>query len=65
MKKLWKQVRMIKQVIKTVLWVTSIVCLYVIVTTRDPRGFGLVTVVGFLCTWILIKWDKFEEHLDD
>jgi len=58
-----------KQIIKTALWIISAICLYIIVTTRDPRGFGLVAVAGFLCTWVLLKWDKidkaFEEYLDE
>jgi len=56
---------MIKQAIKTALWIISVICLYTIITIQDPRGFGIVAAVGFICTWVLFRWEKFEEYLDD
>jgi|10_taG_2_1085330.scaffolds.fasta_scaffold20122_8 hypothetical protein len=56
---------MLKTIIKSILWCTIFSCLFTILTVHDPRAFGIVAFVGFLCTWVLFRWDKFEDYLDE
>ena len=48
-------------VIKTGLWMMSIVCLYNILTTFDTLVFAVSGFVGLVATWMLIKWDDIAE----
>jgi citrate synthase len=50
-----------KPVIKTGLWMMSIVCLYNILTTFDTLVFAVSGFVGLVATWMLIKWDELVE----
>ena len=50
-----------KPVIKTGLWMMSIVCLYNILTTFDTLVFAVSGFVGLVATWMLIKWDDIAE----
>ena len=52
---------MIEQVIKTLLWITSSVCLYSLLTTFDNLVFFLSGFIGMCSTWILIRWDNIVE----
>ena len=47
-----------EQVIKTLLWITSCVCLYNVLTTFSGLGLFLSTMIGLISTWTLIKWDN-------
>ena len=49
---------MTEQVIKTLLWVTSSICLYSLLTTFDSLVFFLSGFIGMCSTWILIRWDN-------
>ena len=52
---------MTEQVIKTLLWITSSVCLYSLLTTFDNLVFFLSGFIGMCSTWILIRWDNIVE----
>ena len=56
---------MIKEAIQIILWSVSIMSVIIIFTVKDPRAFGVIALIGFISTWILIKLDKFEKYLDD
>jgi len=59
-------INMLKTIIKSILWTTVFSCLFTVLTVQDPRAFGIVAFIGFICTWILIRWEKMmEEYLDD
>ena len=45
-------------VIKTGLWMMSIVCLYLLLTTFDTLIFAVSGFMGLCSTWILIRWDN-------
>ena len=51
-----------EQVIKTLLWITSSVCLYNVLTAFDGLVFSLSGFIGLFSTWILIKWDDIVEQ---
>ena len=50
--------KMKEQVIKTLLWMTSSICLYSLLTTFDSLVFFLSGFIGMCSTWILIRWDN-------
>ena len=52
---------MIAKMIKVLLWWICCVCLYMILTTRDVETFGVVGFVGFIATWVLIRWNKYDD----
>ena len=52
---------MTEQVIKTLLWIISCICLYNVLTTFDTLVLSLSCFIGLTSTWILIKWDKIVE----
>ena len=52
---------MTEQIIKTLLWMTSSICLYSLLTTFDNLVFFLSGFIGLCSTWILIKWDKLND----
>ena len=54
-----------KQAIKAILWMTCIMCIFTILTMKDPRGFGVVAITGLLCTWVLIKWEAISDYIDE
>jgi len=56
---------MLKTIIKSILWCTIFSCLFTILTVHDPRAFGIVAFVGFICTWVIIKWENIEGYLDE
>jgi hypothetical protein len=47
-----------KPVIKTGLWMMSIVCLYNVLTTFDNLVFSVSGFLGIFSTWMLIKWNE-------
>ena len=51
-------------VIKTGLWMMSIVCLYNVLTTFDNLVFSVSLFMGLFSTWILIRWDRIVEPSD-
>ena len=51
-------------VIKTGLWMMSIVCLYNVLTTFDNLVFSISVFMGLFSTWILIRWDRIVEPSD-
>ena len=53
--------RMKEQVIKTLLWIISCICLYNVLTTFDTLVFAISGFIGMFSTWILIKWDNIVE----
>jgi|TARA_Y100000310_G_scaffold133925_1_gene132915 hypothetical protein len=55
----------IKHTIKAILWMISIMCMAMIITIKDPREFGIIAFVGFISTYVLIRWEKLEEYLDE
>ena len=55
---------MTEQVIKTLLWMTSSICLYSLLTTFDNLVFFLSGFIGLFSTWILIRWDRITESPD-
>ena len=50
-----------KLVIKTLLWMTTILCLYNIITTFSGLVFSLSGFIGIFTTWTLLRWDEFFE----
>ena len=52
-------------IIKSILWVICFICLYIILTTYDIQTFGVVGFVGFIATWILIRWNKYEDTIEE
>ena len=48
-----------------ILWIVIALCLYMILTTREVEVFSVVGFIGFITTWILIRWDKFKDMIDD
>ncbi len=40
-------------------------CMAMIITIKDPREFGIIAFVGFISTYVLIRWEKLEEYLDE
>ena len=56
---------MITKIIRVVLWIICFLCLYIILTTRDIQAFGVVGFTGFISTWILIRWDKYEDKIEE
>ena len=51
----------IKLIIKTLLWMTTIICLYNIITTFSGLVFSLSGFIGIFTTWTLLRWDEFFE----
>ncbi len=47
--------------IKTLLWMTTIICLYNIITTFSGLVFSLSGFMGIFTTWTLLRWDEFFE----
>ena len=56
---------MITKMIRVLLWLICFMCLYIILTAYDVQTFGVVGFVGFIATWILIRWNKYEEKIDE
>ena len=56
---------MITKIIRVLLWIICFLCLYIILTAYDIQTFGVVGFVGFIATWILIRWNKYEEKIDE
>jgi ABC-type iron transport system FetAB permease component len=52
-------------IIKSILWIICFLCLYIILTTHDIQTFGVVGFVGFIATWILIRWNKYENKIEE
>ena len=50
-------------IIKSILWVICFICLYIILTTYDIQTFGVIGFIGFISTWILVRWNKYEEKV--
>ena len=50
-----------KPVIKTGLWLLTIVCLYNVITTFDGLVFSVSGFTGIFTTWTLLRWDEFFE----
>ena len=50
-----------EQVIKTLLWITSSVCLYNVLTTFSGLVLSLSSFIGLTSTWILFRWDNIVE----
>ena len=55
---------MTEQVIKTLLWMTSSICLYSLLTTFDNLVFFLSGFIGMCSTWMLLRWDRITESPD-
>ena len=53
--------KMKEQIIKLMLWITSSVCLYNVLTTFSGLVLFLSTMIGLISTWTLLKWDDFVE----
>ena len=51
--------------IKTILIIIIALCLYTILTAFDVQVFGVAGFIGVIATWILIRWDKFKDAIDD
>ena len=51
--------------IRAILWVIILLCLYMILTTKEVEVFGVVGFVGFISTWLLIKLNDFMDKIDD
>ena len=52
-------------IIKTILWIICFLCLYIILTTYDIQTFGVIGFIGFISTWILIRWNKYEDKIEE
>ena len=50
-------------IIKSILWIICFLCLYIILTTYDIQTFGVVGFIGFISTWILFRWNKYEDKV--
>ena len=50
-----------EQVIKTLLWITSSVCLYNVVSTFSGLVLSLSSFIGLTSTLILFRWDNLND----
>ena len=51
--------------VRGILWIIIALCLYVILTAFDVQVFGIAGFIGVIATWILIRWDKFKDSIDN
>jgi len=51
--------------IKSILVIIMVLCLYTILTTLDVQIFSIAGFIGFIATWILIRWNKYESKVKD
>ena len=51
--------------VRGILWIIIALCLYVILPAFDVQVFGIAGFIGVIATWILIRWDKFKDSIDN
>ena len=51
--------------VRIILWIIIALCLYTILTAFDVQVFGVAGFIGVIATWILIKFDKFKDSIDN